>query len=87
MEAFNGYVWHLGRFGVDTDRIQLIHGSKMYGNSFKLVRIDENGGHSSAPGAGWAGHIGWTKREAWNKLTAMTQMMSDLKWEEEKKSE
>jgi len=72
------YVVRLEKLGMKTEGIALISGSKKYGNSFKLVRVDpENGGHTSTPGT-IGGFLGWTKREAWITLSTINNTLFDV---------
>lgn len=72
------YVRLLKRMGMDVEGIALINGSKRLGNSFSLVRVDpETGGHGSAPGA-YHHFMGWTKREAYDRLTTINNTLSDV---------
>jgi len=72
------YVRLLKLMGMPSEGIALIGGSKLYGNSFQLVRINpENGGHSNAPGA-YGGFMGWTKREAHDRLVTINNTLSDV---------
>lgn len=84
--AFRDYQWNLEKAGIDVTHLQLIHGSKYYGNSFKVVFAGESGGHASAPGTGFGGFIGWTKREAYDALGYMSRVMEDLRYAEELKN-
>lgn len=69
----------LRELGIDSEGIALIEGSKKYGNSFKLVRIVEGGGHSDVPGA-YNGFLGWTKREAYMTMSAITRTLGDVSY-------
>lgn len=80
--VFNDYVFQLDRSGVDVTGIQLHHGSKTYGNSFKATM----GGHG-APGTQFGGFIGWTKREAYDALHYMARALGDVRYYREDKSE
>lgn len=80
--AFRIYQWNLEKAGIDVTHLRLIHGSKYYGNSFKVVFVGESGGYASAPGTGFGGSIGWTKRKAYDALGYMSRLMEDLRYAE-----
>ena len=76
--ALEIYVLRLTALGMETEGIALINGSKKYGNSFKLVRINpENGGHEVLPGVS-GGFLGWTKREAYDCLCTINYTLFDV---------
>jgi hypothetical protein len=76
--ALEVYVLRLESLGMPHENIALIEGSKKSGNSFKLVYIDpETGGHKPAPGAS-QGFLGWTKREAHDRLTTISYTLFDV---------
>lgn len=76
---FKHYAHVIEGAGLSTEGLSLIHGSKHFGNSFKVVFVDpETGGHSSAPGSEFGGFIGWTKREAYDALSYMARVIEDI---------
>jgi hypothetical protein len=63
---------------MNTDGIALINGNKRLGNSFNLVRINpKNGAHEVPPGVP-GGILGWTKREAYDRLWTINSTLSDV---------
>lgn len=60
--------------------IEYHKGSKRYGNSFKLVWVDESsGGRKGAPGFASDGFMGWTTREAYAALQNVARAFEDAK--------
>ncbi len=72
--AFGAYVAELKRHDINTEGIELHHGSKHYGNSFKVLQ-----GGSRPVGVQFGGFIGWTRREAYETLWYITRTMFDVR--------
>lgn len=54
-------------------------GSKVNGVSYKLVWVDAlSGGFTPAPGAGFDGHIGWTRGQAVETIRNMARTLEDV---------
>ena len=59
--------------------LHCVEGSKALGNGFKLVWVDnESGGNTHAPGTDYNGFIGWTKREALEKIYTITRSFEEV---------
>lgn len=75
---FEIYVSILKRLGMPHENTALVGGSGLHGNSFKLVSVKvPGGGQSAAPGTS-QGFLGWTKREAYEKLGTINATLADV---------
>lgn len=80
--AFERYTRALNSLGITKfeHTLQLVHGSKAMGNSFKVVWAhNESGGQSGAIGVeSGHGFIGWTKREAFDTMHLLARTLEDV---------
>lgn len=73
------YAANLDLLGMDNRHVALIPGSKINGISFELVYVHpDHGGHTTAPGAGYNGHLGMTKREAHDTICTINATLSEV---------
>lgn len=80
---FEHYVRVVEALGIKEEghRLALISGSRINGNTFKAVWVDEkSGGTKNGPGTSFNGSIGWTKREAYSALGYITRALQDTLW-------
>ena len=76
--AFGRYVKACHRLGLVPEgaSIGLEHGSKTFGQSFKVVTIDPDTSERHPPAGGM--HIGMTKREAFELLAERASVLEDV---------
>lgn len=68
--------------------LEFLEGSKANGVSFKLVYVDnKHGGTTHAPGADFGGHVGMTRREAWETINNMARTLEDVAFYNHKKAQ
>lgn len=65
------------RVGIDTTDWRYTVGSKLYGNTFNLYKLGEHGSHSVTV---LPGFLGWTKREAFERMRDYCQAFSGVEW-------
>lgn len=73
--AFSRYVDECAKHGYDIEGWMFEEGSASDGRSFRVYGKD----YSSAPGASGDGYIGWSRREAYDTLSRMANLMFDLR--------
>lgn len=67
------------KFLAEHEEYVLQEGSPLNGNAFRFqIRDKRNGGVTGAKLAGYAGYIGWTKREADSALTVIARSYAEM---------
>lgn len=67
--------------------LALLPGSKAYGQQFKLVWIAENHTRQErAIGTDFGGDIGWSRREAYQRITMNAIALEDLRFQLERQN-